>query len=227
MTNLSPTLRSLVYLRFERRRPVFGMDTVGYRFRHLDLTASDGVSKYQRPIVILGGILNTSRTLALIQNELPSDLDTPEAAAAWLSYALRDHKRDLIPAPTWLAVGEGNWGMIPEVRRQREYVVRPRCKINREDARLFRRKISSALGKLSDEIKATVSFNGRVLAVQISNKCIETLAEGCPWPSKVLWIVSADTQLPPRFSRPSVTVSFFDGMFEFSNRRYCAEEAMT
>lgn len=119
MSELCPTLSNLLLLGFERRASEFGMETVGYRFQFLDLTASEGLNKYFREVVFLGGVLNTVRSTALIDSELPVDLDTPEAAAAWASYALQSHRGELEPLPDWMLYGELNRDQLPWVRQQR------------------------------------------------------------------------------------------------------------
>src|SRR5690606_8527748 len=91
---LPPTLSSLLSLRFQRRPDSYGMLTVGYRFPVLDLTASDSVSFDLSPAVLLSGVLHTSRTIAEIHSEIPPDLETPEQAAAWVSYALWPHRSE-------------------------------------------------------------------------------------------------------------------------------------
>ncbi len=122
------------------------METVGYRFQFLDLTASEGLNKYFREVVFLGGVLNTVRSKALIDSELPVDLDTPEAAAAWASYALQSHRGELEPLPDWMLYGELNRDQLPWVRKQREFEARPRCYINR-DPDFFRFTPSSGRGR--------------------------------------------------------------------------------
>ena len=108
MSNLSPTLASLLALGFERRPDVYGMAAVAYRFPQLDLTATDSVNQYSKGIVSLGGVLNTGRTLAQVGGEIPPDLSSPEAAAEWVRRALRGYLSELEPLPEWLAIGEGD-----------------------------------------------------------------------------------------------------------------------
>lgn len=153
---LPPTLSSLLSLGFQRRPDSYGMLTVGYRFPVLDLTASDSVSFDLSPAVLLSGVLHTSRTIAEIHSEIPPDLETPEQAAAWVSYALWPHRSELEPLPDWLLLGEQYWDLIPSVRRQREYERRPRCLVERDHARILRRSLQAALSQLDST--DTMSF---------------------------------------------------------------------
>ena len=109
MSDKYPTLDALVALGFEHREPEFGMKTVGYRFRYLDLKASATISRYFQPDVLLSGVLNTGRTLSQIEHHLPASLGTPQEAAAWVSYVLKSDRSDLEPLPAWFLEGERQW----------------------------------------------------------------------------------------------------------------------
>ena len=77
MSDKYPTLDALVALGFEHREPEFGMKTVGYRFRYLDLKASATISRYFRPDVLLSGVLDTGRTLSQIEHHLSGRVSGP------------------------------------------------------------------------------------------------------------------------------------------------------
>ena len=113
MTEAYPTLESLVALGFERRGRVYGAIAVGYRFRYLDLIASGMTNMYFRPEVFLSGVLNTGRTMGLVELHIPPDLATPQEAAAWTTYALKPYRSDLEPLPSWFVEGERNWHLVP------------------------------------------------------------------------------------------------------------------
>ena len=226
MTHLCPTLSNLLLLGFERRAPEFGMASVGYRFPFLDLTASQGVNKYLYEAVLLGGVLNTGRTLAMIESELPVDLETEEAAAAWVSYALNSHRNDLGPLPDWMMKGERNWDQLPWVRQRREFDERPRCYIDRNYARVLRTNLLEAIAELVVEGRMRFYFDGRVLTVRVSGRNYDVVAEGEAWPHPVEIAVSLEMNLPSRFMTPSVEVSYYDGFLAFGRFRYKAVEAV-
>ena len=227
MSELCPTLSNLLLLGFERRASEFGMETVGYRFQFLDLTASEGLNKYFREVVFLGGVLNTVRSKALIDSELPVDLDTPEAAAAWASYALQSHRGELEPLPDWMLYGELNRDQLPWVRKQREFEARPRCYINRDYARVFRRALQRSIAELEDEAVVRIDFDGCVLTARLNGSTHGVDAEGEAWPHPFEIAVSSETQLPSRFMAPRVEVSYYDGVVHFGRDSYNAEEAVT
>lgn len=224
MTDLSPTLASLLRLGFERRPDSFGAPTVGYRFPVLDLTASDCMNRNYVPVVLLSGVLFTGRAVAKIHSELPQTLETPELAAAWISYALKRHRRELEPLPDWMVEGERNWDMIPFVRRQREYKTRPHCSVDREHARLLRRSLNETLSQLTGKATMTFHFDGRVLSVQLDGRSFAALATGAPWPNTYEIVATRETKLPARFMSEHVEISYFDGTLHFDRYRFPARE---
>ena len=84
-------------LGFERREPKYGAETAAYRFPNLELEAVHVMNLYARYVVLLSGVLNTRRTMATIEDQIPTDLESALEAAAWVSYALRSYRSDLEP----------------------------------------------------------------------------------------------------------------------------------
>ena len=87
-----PTLDSLIALGFEPRKTgvqVEEVKAVCYRFACLDLDARHVMNLYARQVILLSGVLNTGRTLATIESQIPDDLGNAFEAAAWVSYALK------------------------------------------------------------------------------------------------------------------------------------------
>ena len=183
MSSSCPTLDSLIALGFERREPRFGMETVGYKFKHLDLVASHGMYMYARYVVMLSGVDSTGRTLGTAESQISPDLGSALEAAAWLSYALKSYKSDLEPLPDWFVEGERHWDLIPIVARQRAYEARPKCYIDRDYARPLRRNLLEDISWLREESEMTVSFDGRVLSIVHGHRVHEVLASGDSWPS--------------------------------------------
>ena len=105
MSDPCPTIDSLIALGFERRTTKAGIEGVGYRFPHLDLDAVHVMNLYARYVVLLSGVLQTRRSLAIIEDQIPNDLRSPSEAAAWVSYALNSHRSDLEPLPNWFLDG--------------------------------------------------------------------------------------------------------------------------
>lgn len=232
--NLCPTLNSLIELGFEHWDPVVISDTVGFRFAHLDLTASHMMNMYARYVVVLGGTINTGRTFAVVDHQIPDNLEEPLEAAAWISYPLRSNRSDLGPLPSWFLEGERHWDLVyarmdPEGwERRRAYEAAPKCLIDREYARPLRRNLTQGISRLLDgeQMEMTVSFDGRVFSIESHGHPQEVVASGESWPSRYKVVVSSDSTLPARFNSWVVEVSVFEGYMRFDRLRLGPCEAL-
>ena len=108
-----PTLDSLLALGFEPRKTgdqVEEVKAVCYRFACLDLDARHVMNLSARQVILLSGALNTGRTLATIESQIPDDLGNAFEAAAWVSYALKSHRNKLDPLPRLVSRRRGSLG---------------------------------------------------------------------------------------------------------------------
>ncbi len=226
MSGPCPTLDSLIALGFEHRKTQAGLEGVGYRFVHLDLDAVHVMNLYARYVVLLSGILNTGRTVAIIEDQIPPDLGSASEAAAWVSYALKSHRSELEPLPDWFVEGERYWDLIPFVAEQRACQARPKCFIDRNYARPLRRNLLEEISRLAGETEMTFSFDGRVLSIDLCGRVHEVIASGDSWPSSYQVIVSPETTLPARFTSSMVEVSVFDDYVRLDRLRLGPCEAV-
>ena len=227
------TLASLKALGFTPRITPSGMEAVGYRFLLVDLVASASTTIIGLPLVHLGGILDTGRTLGLIDYHIPPDLETAEAAAAWVSYQLKPHRSGLEPLPAWFLEGEDHWDLVPpavEERRIRKrmeaYQASPKCFIDRDYARPLRRKLRTAFSGLAGETVMTASFDGRVLSIALDGELHEVVASGEGWTSSYRITVSNDSRLPDRFKNPEIVVRIFEDHLRVAGHRLGPCEAV-
>ena len=224
-----PTLDSLIALGFEPRKTgvqVEEVKAVCYKFACLDLDARHVMNLYARQVVLLSGVLTTGRTLATIESQIPDDLGNAFEAAAWVSYALKSHRNKLDPLPDWFLEGEAHWDLVPPARkmieareRQRAYMSCPKCYIARDYARPLRRNLLEELSGLAGETEMTVSFDGRVLSINLKDRIHEVLASGDCWPSSYKAIVGPEAKMPTRFESRIVEVSVLEGYVRFDELR--------
>ena len=218
------TLDSLAALGFEHRRSDSGMKAVGYRFRHLDLTASASATMVGMPAVLFSGIVQTKRVLGSIDHLIAPDIDNPREAAAWVTHVLHAYRSHLGPLPAWFLDGEQYWDvLLPTLvelagtEASRAYAQAPKCFIDRDYARPLRQRLRTALSEIAEETEMTVSFDGRVLS--LCGATYEVVASGNAWPSAFRVAVRSGTALPARFPFTTVTMIVFDGFLSFGNRR--------
>lgn len=157
-------------------------------------------------------------------NQTTGTCRTPEEAAAWVSYALHSHRRDLGPLPNWILEGERHWDLLPFVRIKRVYETCPRCMIERDHARLLRRSLVEAMSQLKGTASMAFHFGGRVLDVQLDGRNFAVLAMGDPWPSAYEITVNRETTMPARFRSERVEISVYENFLHFDRCRYPAKE---
>ena len=212
------TIDSLIALGFERRRTRSGLEGAGYRFANLDLDALHAMNMYGRNVVLLSGVVETKRTVGLVESQIPDDVGSAPEAAAWVSYALQSYRSDLEPLPDWFVEGERHWGLVPPARlelaareRQLAYEASPKCFVDRDYARPLRRNLLEEISWLDGETELTCSFDGRVLRIVLCDRVHEVVARGDSWPSSYKVIVCPETTFPRRFTFSTVTFSVFEG----------------
>ena len=220
MTNPCLTLRSLLALGFERRPPEYVADIVGFRFRFLDLKAWRGVNRYFCEVVFLGGVLDTGRTIAEVQGEIPPDLQDERTTAAWVAMALGSLCRDLQPLPAWLEQGIRDRGLVklrlgtpasPEAKRVAS------CRVDRDQARVLRRNLRATVDH-GDDTEMLFSFDGHVLSIALADQVYRVVASGQQWMDGYCVTTSPDQALPARFPHPQVDVVVYDGFLRFGSR---------
>ena len=189
------------------------------------MVASPVIKAFGQDVVQLSGVLEAPRSLTEIQGEIPPDLGSALEAAAWVSFALKFHERDLRPLPDWFVEGKHHWDLVyarmdPDGwERQRAYRDCPKCLIDREYARPLRHKLLEELSQLAEETEITFSFDGRVLSIILNETVHEVIASGDSWPCSYRAVVSRETKLPTRFQSWRVEVSVFEDYVSFDRLR--------
>ena len=192
MSTEFPTIDRLLELGFEQSTTC--SDSVHYRLEHVRLEGVPAQDRFFRDIVQLSGEAGSKRSMAVIGLDLPPRLGSKLEAAAWITYVLRDYKDAFVPLPDWFTEGEQAWDLIPHVRRHRQEERQlqawlkarreaPQCSIDREDARLLRKRLRRSLSELDGASDMTVAFDGRVLSITVAADVHEVVASGDQWQS--------------------------------------------
>ena len=222
---------------FVERHNKLRMGAIGYRFESLHLLTSASVSRYGHPVVRLTGVVNTGRTMGLVEQQIPPNLERPVEAAAWVSYALRDYRSELGLLPAWFLEGENNWDLIPPARAEKEMLERmeqrrrafencPKCFIDREYARLLRQQLRAALSRIDGQAEMMVSFGGRILSMALHEAVCEVVASGDCWTCAYRVAVDGETTLPKRYLSPTVCLTVLDGFLSIDGCRLGSYEAV-
>lgn len=223
MSDLCPTLRCLLALGFERRPSELFHAVVGYRFQHLDLEAAHGVNKHFRDVILLSGVLNTGRTIGLVDSEIPDDLDDERVVAAWVAMAVPSEIRDFGPVPDWLSQGVRDHHLV-NLQHASSAPPQPKpvaiCMIDREHARILRRGVQKSMNEQREGINVSVAFDGRVFDVTVGSHGHEALASGDAWPQRYRLAPPPGTlPVPARFANDQVPVVVYENFLAFGSRR--------
>ena len=219
------TLHSLAVLGFERCRDQLGREAIGFRFQTLHLLASASVNRYFQSAVFLSGVVDTGRTIGLVECYIPPNLELSTEAAAWVTYVLKGHRSSLGSLPAWFLEGERHWHLVPPaleemtVRRRAEAFRNcPRCYIDREYARPLRRKLQAVLSEVEGDAEAIFGFDGRVLSISLCGALHEVTASGEGWNRNYRVGLDNQAALPARFRASRVTVTVFEGHLSFDGQ---------
>ena len=228
MRSPCPAIDCLVEIGFEPRKTRAGLEGVHYEFTNVDLEAVHLMNLSAVQVVLLSGVVSTARTFGIIETQIPPSLENPSEAAAWVSYSLRSYRCELEPLPDWFIQGERAWDILPFVASQRAYEACPKCFIDREYARPFRRKLVEELpwAAIAGDTEMTLSFDGRILGVALNGQVHEVIASGDSWPSSYRVTVSPDAPMPTRFKSSVVVVSVFEGFASMDGFRLGLCEAV-
>ena len=223
MSAPSPTLKSLMEAGFTVTEPEFGMPCVRYDLPYLPLTCLDGVNKYFRQTVLVSGIYNDGRTLADINSEIPPDLDTPEAAAAWLVYALRSYSFNSNFPAYWYTLGQANQHLVPQVAEREAYKIRPRCIIDRDFARILRKRVADLISCTSTSDELQITFDGTLLRFTTAQNEVHVPGEGKMWTGHIVLPSAIGFEFPKRFSNHMICIDFWRDTIGIDRVRYDAK----
>lgn len=135
-----------------------------------------------------------------------------------------------------------------ESRERRErweaYKASPKCFIDRDYALVLRRNMRKAFSELAGEAEMTFKFDGRVLSIALRGNVNEVatptlsegrelrriaidsghylqeiVASGDSWQNSYQVLVSSETTLPDKLTRPMVEVNVFEGYVQLDGHR--------
>lgn len=190
------------------------------------------MNRYFRQAFFLSGIVNTGRTMRLIESELPLEVDSREQGLAMLAH----HLREAIPEhlkPDWLREGEGMRKHLPWEKERAAYRRRPLCNVDREWMRIACRKLREHSSGAVEDDSTTFYFDGAVLnicahaAESVPNKLdLAMRAEGRAWSEGTAISTWRLESLPRRLMTPMVQLCVWQGSLIIANHRFPAHQIL-
>jgi hypothetical protein len=89
---------------------------LSFDFGNVKLEASHNRNRWLRPVILLGGVMTTSRSIALVHFEMPTEVESFEQGVAFVTYCLDKHAdgnfAPAVEAP-WLEAGRRYRHLLP------------------------------------------------------------------------------------------------------------------
>jgi hypothetical protein len=196
---------------------------ISFDFGNFKLEASRLTNRWNVPTVLLGGVMASERTIALVHAELALQVESREQGLAFVAWCLDNSaggRFQLTIEPPWLAEGRRNRHLLPWERKRANYLARPHCYVHRDWARVALKKLAAQVADLNDDAPVTFSFDGTVLMIRCPGKVNAMSAEGLPWTESYSITAGALRKLPKRLMSEMVEVSVWDSALIIGRWRY-------
>lgn len=177
------TVRTMDVLRsmgFQTDTTVISDDGPGLsaNFGGLRLTAG-AYCKFLAEIVMITGVLATSRSLALIHVEMPRYVESAHVVTAWIVWHLDQHSEfRKVHNLSWVEEGRNHQGLLPWVKSMAEWEARPQCTVDRDWLRLALKTLAYRALTLPDDADVLFSFDGSVLTLKCDGMVIALAGKG-------------------------------------------------
>lgn len=206
-----PVRTLLLELGFKGTGPVGGSaNALSFDFGPFELTATRGVNRWLRDVWLLGGVANNGKSIALIEFEMPLDVESREQGTAWIAEHVAEWARSP-HVPQWLHDGFGWRDELPWRKTALAFEGRPRCRVARDWFRLPNKTLRLAALEAGPDLHANVSFDGEVLKITLPRGLVAVPASGDAWPTPVTVRLASLRHLPQRLVDPSLEVAVHGG----------------
>lgn len=156
-----------------------------YDFGNLRLSAVEGINKHYNTVFHLGGVASGTRSIRLIQTELPLVVESFEQGVALIAHIVGSDFKPVRPTP-WLSDGRDWQCFLPWVRerqlREQLYASRPKCSVARDWFRTARPKLYAMAKEAAEDDIVRFAFNGEALRFTARHAAVVVPALGDAWP---------------------------------------------
>jgi hypothetical protein len=197
-----------------------------FKLRNLELEASQVWNEYLAPVVLFIALLKGPRTIGMIAEDLPPEVESVEQGLAYLAHYLREWDRHLPAVPPWLHEGRSYQHLLPWERRHAAYKARPHCYVEREWVRLAFKKLAKRLADLDDDVPVSFGFDSGVMTIRCDGTVIAMPADGRSWARCYSVQAGALRKLPKRLMKETVGFSVWDSAITIGNRRFTGAVAV-
>jgi hypothetical protein len=199
-------------------QPSFATRIGGHKVTFVQVT-----NEYLAPVFFVSGIVSTSRTIGMIQLDMPIEVADFDQGIAWIAYALRGHFNEN-DKPQWLRDGERLKGELPwtrdEAKQAALWAARPVCTVERSWLRLAANDLRARVAEADKLDVAVFMFDGETLTIRADGKLLSMSAIGTAWPEPIQVAAVALAHLPMRLMSNPVVVDIWQGRLGIDNHRF-------
>jgi len=183
--------------------------------------AAGAYCKFLTEIVMITGVLATSRSWAAIQIEMPRYVESAHFVTAWIVWHLDQHSEfRKVHNLLWVEDGRNHQGLLPWVKSTAEWEACPKCIVERAWLRLALNKLGEHLASLPDDAKVAFAFDGSVFSMRCGGEFIALAGRGAPWTVGFGVRAGSLRHLPKRLKHEKIQISIWESHIEFGNRIY-------
>lgn len=192
-----------------------------YDFGNFRLEAAQLTSRYFRPVFVFSGVISNTRSLKMLNFELPLEVESFEQGVALIAHGLGANFVPDVPT-SWLADGRSWESHLPGVRELVAYNKRPHCLVEKDWFRLALKKLFEIGASTEADALVWIGFDGEVLRFSCIGNVVICPATGSPWDEKYFIRASQLAHLPKRL-RNWVDVSIWEDRLTIGNRLWYLE----
>ncbi len=221
------TWDALQTLGFEPDPKVYSEQQAGLScdFVSFQLTAGRMMNLEMRETWQFSGVVATPRTVAMIDFEMPLQVESVEQCAAWVAWHLqrdlpRDEKLVARAKQSLVILGLQHQATLPWVRRQAEYAARPQCDVERSWMRQAFKALAEHISTAGPADKISIRFDGAVLAFHGQGWTVPVPAGGEAWPDQYEIKAGDFNSFPARLMQTVIVVSIWEGKLTIGKHLY-------
>lgn len=205
-------------------------DKLSYDFGNFELSASCVTNLRFAEIVMVAGVYNSGRILAIVEIQLPRRVESIEQCAAFIAWGIDNQiGKDfipLVPSP-WLDEGRNNFDTLPWIKKrklyeqeQKLYEQRPKCYVDRDWFKLALRDLRLLLPNLEENDIFSVTFKDEILTISSRLKLIVLPAKGNNWTSRYEITAGNFQRFPKRINDKEVEASVWNNFLYLAHWSY-------
>ena len=198
---------------------------LAYDFGGFKLTAGCMMNLHMREVISFGGVMHTSRTIALVEFEMPRKIESLEQCAAWIAWHLHEQlprQQKIIPVSKidLLVFGMRHTETLPWERDRVAYASRPRCSVERTWLKQALNTIKKHLPLEGEDSKIAIAFDGAILSLRGTGWIAPLPGTGVAWPDTYEIKASSFSRFPARLMHEVSEVSIWRESLHLANCVY-------